>query len=168
MARILMATILAALAVSALLLAPVVQSTTWYSSKLSTGYAMGSYTGASSWLGELYPGHFANHTSTYCSGDPAAYWPYGTWITAMSPNPTMYQGDGTEFYPTAFSLKDIGDFACNGGNYWSDLYFGRYRPSTDSCDCNNGTEYCYISSYVNNCQDATVWGATYVGYYGPD
>lgn len=165
MARILGGMIMATVAVLVLLVSPAAQSTTWYSGTLSTGYAFGSYTGSSS--GELYQGHFANHSSMYCSGDPAAYWAYGTWITGMSPGPTMYQGNGTEFYPTAFYLKDIGDFACNGGSYWSDLYFGRYKPAADSCSCNNGTEYCYTSSYVNNCQDATVWGETYVGYYGP-
>jgi hypothetical protein len=99
MARVLIASLLTGLLIPALLVASVAHSTTWYSSRLSTGYAFGSYTGASSWLGELYQGHFANHSSSYCPGDPAAYWPYGTWITGMSPNPTMYQGDALSFIP---------------------------------------------------------------------
>lgn len=44
----------------------------------ATGYAFGSWGGASPWLGELTQGHFANHSSTWCPADPAAYWPSGT------------------------------------------------------------------------------------------
>ncbi|NJD63741.1 MAG: hypothetical protein FIB00_00610 [Chloroflexi bacterium] len=145
------------------------KATTWYSGKVSTGYAFGSLTGAASGLGELTQGHFANHSSTWCPGDPSAYWSFGTWIWGLSPAPTMYQGDGSAVYPTSFMLHDIGDPTCSGGSYWVDLYFGRYKNPNDDCDCNNATEVFYISyNYVNNCQDAWAHGWTYVGYYGPD
>lgn len=144
-------------------------ATTWYSGKVSTGYAFGSLTGAASGFGELTQGHFANHSSSWCPGDPAAYWPFGTWIWGTNPGPTMYQGDGSVAYPTSFMLHDTGDLACSGGNHWVDLYFGRYKGPSDTCDCDNATEVCYISyNYVSNCQDAWAHGWTYVGYYGPN
>lgn len=167
MARLL--TLAAAAVVALSLLGPAPgRATTWYSSKQTTGYAFGSYTGAASGLGELTQGHFANHSSAHCPSDPASYWAFGTWIWSMSPGPTMYQGDGSVAYPTSFMLHDVGDFSCVRTNYWVDLYFGRYKNPGDACSCNNATEYCYISyHYVNNCQDAWAHGLAYAGYYGP-
>lgn len=169
MGRLLTLIALAAVGVSGFLSAALPgRATTWYSGKTSTGYAFGSWGGAFPGLGELTLGHFANHSTAYCPGDPAASWPPGTWIWSLSPHPTMYQGDGSVVYPTSFMLHDIGNFSCSRGNYWVDLYFGRYKNPGDTCTCGNATELCYISyNYVNNCQDAVVWGIATVGYYGP-
>jgi len=141
---------------------------TRYTNAPSTGYAFGTIGGASPWMGELTQGHFANHSSAWCPGDPAAYWPYGTWIWDFAPAPMMFQGDGMVLWPTAFMLRDIGDPSCFRADYWVDLYFGRYRNPWDPCSCNNATEVCYVSySYVNNCQDAIAWGVRSVSYTGP-
>lgn len=141
---------------------------TRYYGATATGYAFGSWGGASPWLGELTQGHFANHSSSWCPTDPAAYWPFGTWIWDFSPGPMMFQGDGSVIWPTSFMLRDIGDPSCTRGNYWVDIYFGRYKNPWDSCDCGNSTERCYISyAYVNNCQDALAWGVRSVSYTGP-
>jgi hypothetical protein len=167
MARVLTATFLTAMALVGLFIVAVPgHATTWYSGKTSTGCAFGSYTGQGS--GQLTIGHFANHYAPYCPADPAASWGNGTWITGFSPAPTMYQGDGSVVYPSAFELHDIGDAYCVRSNYWVDLYFGRYKNPWDSCSCYNATEYCYTGyNYVNNCQDASAWGVQTVGYYGP-
>ncbi len=161
------AAVIVSLAAAASLLS-VGSATTRYMNVPSTGYAFGSWGGATPWLGELTPEHFANHSSSWYPRDPASYWPYGTWIWDFSPAPMMFQGDGSVMFPTAFILKDIGDPYCQRGWYWVDLYFGRYRNPSDPCACGNATEFCYVSqNFVNNCQDALAWGVRSVAYSGP-
>jgi hypothetical protein len=168
MARVLGFAAALLLIVAALGAGSIGRATTWYSSKQSTGYAFGSWGGSAPWLGELAQGHFANHSTSWCPLDPAAGWPYGTWIWSTSPAPTMWQGDGSVAYPTSFMLHDIGDPFCTRSHYWVDFYFGRYKNPWDSCYCYNETELCYNNEYyVNNCQDASAHGLTYISYYGP-
>lgn len=139
------------------------RATTYYS-KESTGYAYGSFTGASGG-GQLTIGHFANHSTMYCPEDPAASWQFGTWITAVSPAPIMVQGDGSWVQPTSYMLKDIGDSICRRDHYWVDFYFGRYKMPPDPCSCGNQTEVCYeTTAPVNNCSDASSWGLVYINY----
>lgn len=104
----------------------------------STGFAFGAVPSAGGVT--LVQGEFANHSTTYCPSDPAASWSYGTLIYGFSPTVSMIDDTGASTGYTAFNLWDIGDFACNKGNYWADLYFGRWKPSGDACSCNNGSE----------------------------
>ena len=148
-------------------------SATGYSA-YSTGYAFAAYTGAWS-SSQMAPGQFAGHwyhaywnPVTACCNDPSAWWPSGTWITNMNPAPWIVDGNGYSYQYTAFWLSDWGDPPCGAGNYWADVYFGRWKQPPQACDCNNATEYCYVSyDYVDNCQDAEGWGYTSVSYTGP-
>lgn len=141
---------------------------TSYYNKISTGYAFGSYEGASVGWGQLTTGHFANHSTLDCPGDPAASWPFGTWITSVSPAPYFIDGNGSESHPTSYMLRDIGDPSCSKGNYWVDFYFGRWKMPADVCACGNETELCYDTQlWVNNCNDAWNWGQRTISYDGP-
>ncbi len=137
-----------------------------------TGYAYGNLQGAAGV--EVVQGHFANHSSTRCPTDPAASWPFDTFIYPTSPTTsvTLYDQSGTPVLWGGFTLEDVGDFSCALGSYWADIYFGRYDtdPSNSaSCDCNNGGgDVCYYGVH-RNCPDAVNWGNrsyTY-GYYFP-
>lgn len=138
-----------------------------YSSTM-TGYAYGNEYGASGTY--IDQGDFANHSSTYCPGDPAAYWPYGTQITMVSPASVPDQdGLGNPTPWSVLTLEDIGDFACWEPAYWADNYFGRNATADEAlagCPCGGVTGYCF-SEYWSNCQDAVNWGARSVTYNGP-
>jgi hypothetical protein len=133
-------------------------------SGVSTGYAFAHLTGAAGV--EMYQGYYAHHNKNECPGDPSAYWSYGTWITGVSPNVAMYDSNGYTIVWTAFALEDWGDpYPCPRGDYWADWYFGRWKPSSDTCSCNNGGgEVCYLGSH-NNCTDANNWGTPSASYY---
>lgn len=128
----------------------------------STGYAYGNLYGSSGAL--IGQGHFANHSTAWCPGDPAAYWPYNTVISSINPSVVTLDGYGNPTFRTSMVLKDIGDPTCNFGNYWADWYFGRYKKSVDPCSCNNGTEVCYNGWNVSNCDQAVSWGVVLVNY----
>lgn len=120
-----------------------------------TGYAMQNRYGASG--AEVVQGMFANHSSQYCGGDPSASWPFGTIIKTMNSQTGFHtQGGGSTSYGT-FNLQDVGDFGCTQGNYWADLYFGRWLPS-GSCVCDGVAGFCY-SGAVNSCNDAISYGS---------
>ncbi len=129
-----------------------------------TGYAMGNrYGGAGV---ELAQGHFANHYYLKCPNDPAAYWTWGTRIT--TPPISMQNQAGQDYTRTVFYLYDVGDFTCSQGNYWVDIYFGRYRRSGETCECpgvvNPG--YCYVAS-TNSCTQARNFGRSWKTYTQP-
>lgn len=129
----------------------------------STGYAFGNLYGSAGVV--VGQGDFANHLSAWCPGDPAAYWPYGTVVTSVSPSVVTLDGYGNPNFRTAMRLEDIGDPSCSFGNYWADWYFGRYKRSSDVCDCNNGGgDVCYTGFVVNNCSHATSWGVVWSTY----
>lgn len=134
-----------------------------------TAYAMGNrYGGAGV---EIRQGHFANHYYNWCPSDPAAWWLWGTQIVTDSPIPQHNSSGGTVNYST-FYLEDIGDPTCSQGNYWVDIYFGRWenKPPSDPsyCYCSGVTSpgFCYAAS-VNSCTDANNFGRQYRGYTGP-
>ena len=111
-----------------------------------TGYAMGNrYGGAGV---EIRQGHFANHWYVYCPNDPAAWWLWGTHITTDTSIPQHNSGGGTVNY-SSFYLEDVGDLSCSMGNYWADIYFGRWEnklPSSPTyCYCGGVTSpgFCY-------------------------
>jgi hypothetical protein len=119
-----------------------------------TGYAMGNlYNGQGL---EIYQTDFANHFYDYCPNDPAAAWPNGIHITTSNAI-TLHDAAGYPYTQTTFWLNDVGDFQCNMGDYWVDIYFGRYRRSGEACSCNNGNEVCW-TNYSNSCSDATNYG----------
>ncbi len=123
-----------------------------------TGYAMGNQYGAAGV--EVAVGHFANHSPTYCPNDPAAPWPFGTQITTASQQgPFHNPSSGSSYYRYTFYLEDTGDTSCSMGNYWADLYFGRHKRSSEPCYCGGVSGYCYTSTVVNHCTDATNYGA---------
>ena len=134
-----------------------------------TGYAMGNrYGGAGV---EIRLGHFANHWFERCPSDPSAWWTWGTQIkTDNSIITHSRQGGSVARY--WFSLYDVGDFSCSMGNYWVDIYFGRWENKSTSnstyCHCPGVTSpgYC-ISASVSSCTDATNFGVSYRGYTGP-
>lgn len=127
-----------------------------------TGYAFGSSGGCCGY--GVFQGSYAAHDYTRCPGDPAAYWPLGIYIGAQSPSSVvLYDQYGGAGYYTQFENTDIGDFNCIRANYWADIYFGRYKPPSDPCSCNNGQEYC-TSGIRNNCNDATYFGIVTYAY----
>ncbi len=129
-----------------------------------TGYAMGNrYGGAGV---EISQGHFANHYVHSCPGDPAAHWTWSTRIT--TPWIGMQDQTGRYFPRNLFYLYDVGDLSCSQGNYWVDIYFGRYRRGDEACTCpgvpNPG--YCY-SANTNSCTQATNFGRSWKTYSQP-
>jgi hypothetical protein len=129
----------------------------------STGYAYANDYGANGVY--IYQGHFANHESGVCDpDDPAGDWPFGTWITNISPTVVTFDGYGDLTFRTAMQLEDTGDPTCEKGHYWADWYFGRYLRTGDTCDCDNGTEVCWTGWAVSNCPQAVSWGNTWASY----
>jgi hypothetical protein len=124
-----------------------------------TGYAMGNLTGAGGVT--LNQGHFANHSSTACGGgDPAGQWSFGTHITSVYSQGAFHNGtSGGTFYQSGFTLEDTGDPSCLLGNYWADLYFGRYKLSTDLCNCPGSPPGTCYNGVVNQCTDAVNYGS---------
>lgn len=133
-----------------------------------TGYAYGNATGASG--APLDQGHFANHSPANCPGDPAASWPFGTFITMLSPTNVgpMHGSAGNTFFLASLQLEDTGDPTCSEGNFWADAYFGRNSPD-NTCNCPGSPSpgVCNLNTAANNCNDAMVWGAPFVTYDGP-
>jgi len=137
---------------------------TWYYSEY-TGYAFGNWNGSSG--SQVYASDFANHSSSQCPGDPAAYWSFYTYIYheyAIG----YSNSDGTGWDTDVSQLRDTGDFSCTQSNYWVDIYFGRWRRSYEACNCNNGAvENCYVASNANACSDAINFGNPWRWYWGP-
>lgn len=129
-----------------------------------TGYAMGNQIGAAGV--EVSQGHFANHSYGTC-GDPASYWPWGTKITTAQ-SITLHYSNGAAYSRKKFYLEDGGDLNCSQGNYWVDIYFGRYQRFGEPCNCpgspSNG--FCINANY-NSCNDAQNFGRTTRTYTGP-
>jgi hypothetical protein len=136
-----------------------------------TGYAMGNQNGSSG--NQVYTGDFANHSPSYCPNDPAASWAYGSSISLVSPSSILeHSAGGANTYYSWLVLEDLGDLSCSEGNYWADVYFGRHKPSTDSCNCPGSPSpgYCetdYGGYTGNACTDATNWGVVWVTYWTP-
>lgn len=134
-----------------------------------TGYAMGNRNGGGGI--ELIQGHFANHHYETCPSDPAAAWPYGTRIDTDNTIPQHNQLGQTVNYAT-FYLQDVGDLTCSQGDYWVDIYFGRWenKPTSDPsyCYCDGVTSpgICYSGS-MSSCNDANDFGVHYYWYTGP-
>ena len=135
-----------------------------------TGYAFGKRKGAASI--EIRQGHFANHPAgpKYCPNDPARNWAWGTRIQMVDPDHINLRNSHNEVTARAiFKLYDNGDLKCNKGNYWADIFFGRYRfsenPSVrpdEECFCSGSGSppFCIKGSYfVHNCNNATSFGS---------
>jgi len=129
-----------------------------------TGYAMGNRYGQAGV--EVRQGHFANHSPTYCPGDPAAYWSWGTRID--TPWIGMITGEGWPYARNTFYKYDGGDTSCSLGNYWVDIYFGRYRYPGQSCDCPGSPSPgdCYNAN-SNSCDVSKTFNRTWKTYSGP-
>jgi len=130
-----------------------------------TGYAMGNrYGGAGV---EIRQTHFANHYYEWCPNDPAAWWGWGTRITT-SPPIAMHDAYGRQISYSRFYLYDVGDPSCSQGNYWVDIYFGRFKPDFDPCDCPRSPSpgYCKPGAW-NSCWDAITFGRQWRSYTGP-
>jgi hypothetical protein len=130
-----------------------------------TGYAMGNRYGASGY--EVYQGDFANHPPNKCPNDPAAFWAWGTQIT-LSAGVAMQDQNGLPVIYHYFYLYDNGDPTCSQGNYWVDVYFGRYLFSGQSCNCPGSPSpgYCIVAS-TNSCTQAQNFGRSYKTYTKP-
>lgn len=127
-----------------------------------TGYAMGNLQGASGQV--LQTTDFANHHPNYCPNDPAAWWPYGTVI--IEDEIIIYpDGSGDVFFSRVSTLKDIGDFNCVMGNYWVDIYFGRWKRSGEACSCPGVVSpgVCSLGQ-DNSCNWAIAFGVQTRGY----
>ncbi len=126
-----------------------------------TGYAMGNlYAGG----GQVIQGSFANHPTAPCPSDPAAHWPFGTWIYNVSPVVVTLDQYGDPAFRTSFVLRDVGDYQCQMGSYWADFYFGRFKPAVDTCVCPGvPAGVCYTGQY-NNCTNAINWGVKWMTY----
>ncbi|MGC1376943.1 MAG: hypothetical protein WA821_11990 [Anaerolineales bacterium] len=129
-----------------------------------TGYAMGASKGAA--MVTLVQGHFANHLNTACPNDPAAAWQWGTGITTTNWI-GMKDYSGAGYYLNKFKLEDVGDLNCSQGNYWVDLYFGRYTLSASVCSCPGVTGSVCTVANTNSCTQATNFGRTTKTYTQP-
>ncbi|MDY6877749.1 MAG: hypothetical protein SWK90_16325 [Chloroflexota bacterium] len=133
-----------------------------------TGYAMGNQYGGAGV--EIQQGHFANHYYNWCPDDPAAWWGWGTRID--TPSIEQHNQAGQEVWYSTFYLYDVGDPTCSQGNYWVDVYFGRWEPrppgDPNYCCCSGvpSPGYCYAGA-VNSCTDAINFGYHYYWYTGP-
>jgi hypothetical protein len=123
-----------------------------------TGYAMGNLVNGSGT--EITQGMFANHSSQYCGGDPASSWPFGTTIQTMNAQTGFHNGTtGAALSFSSFFLEDIGDLSCSLGNYWADLYFGRYKLAAQACSCPGSPAGTCYNGAVNQCTDAQNYGS---------
>lgn len=130
-----------------------------------TGYAFGNLHGASGRM--VRQTDFANHSPICCPSDPAASWPWGTYIQLVSNPSVIYLSSASGYYypVTSFDLWDNGDPQCSMGNYWVDIYFGRYTWTPSNCNCpgsppNGACSY----GYTNNCHDAIYFGQHWATY----
>lgn len=131
-----------------------------------TGYAFGNLYGASG--APIVQTDFANHSPTYCSGDPAASWAWGTYIHTVSPNPIYLSNAKGQYWPVSdLDLWDNGDPYCTQGNYWVDIYFGRYTWTPGNCNCSGSPSGTCIYGTTDNCQDATNFGQHWSTYTSP-
>lgn len=126
-----------------------------------TAYAMGAEYSS---LGAINPGVFANHSRVYCPNYSPSNWPGGTKITLSE---IVYIPSRYNEYPytySSFYKRDIGDFECNEGEYWADLYFGRYKHSEDNCSCSGVINSVCLDGYTNSCNNAINWGRNTYSY----
>jgi hypothetical protein len=114
----------------------------------------------------LVQGHFANHHYQMCPNDPAAQWSYGTRITTSSWIGMKDYRDQV-YYRNIFYLYDVGDFSCSQGNYWVDIYFGRYRKSGEVCSCPGVSNSVCTVANTNSCSQAINFGRTLKTYTQP-
>ncbi|MFZ3070354.1 MAG: hypothetical protein WA110_04440 [Anaerolineaceae bacterium] len=124
-----------------------------------TGYAMGNEYVYGHLLSQ---GDFANHLKGYCN-DPAADWQNGTEIYT-SDWIQMRNQSGSSVYYSRFVLRDVGDLNCLMGNYWVDIYFGRYKYSNQVCSCPGVSNSICTNAYANSCTDATNFGRSVYAY----
>lgn len=133
-----------------------------------TGYAMGNRFGASGI--EVTQGMFANHDDSDCPGDPAAQWSFGTVVKTMDSQSGFHNASGSSVSDSTFTLRDLGDVTCSQGNYWADIYFGRWLPTGDpgGCNCPGSPSpgYC-LTGAVNACADAAGYNKPSVIYQRP-
>jgi hypothetical protein len=129
-----------------------------------TGYAMGNLKGGAGVT--LVQGHFANHLNTACPNDPAAQWLYGTRITT-SQWIGMKNASGQVVNYNRFYLEDIGDLSCSQGNYWVDIYFGRYKFNANVCSCPGVSNSVCTIANTNSCTQATNFGRSIKSYTSP-
>jgi hypothetical protein len=105
-----------------------------------TGFALSYGTPTAGGKLTNVPGYFANHRSTFCPGDPAAYWAWNTQITMVNPSSVPFRNSSNGAYTrTAFNLWEKGNTSCSRGNYWVDIYFGHSKENpTVNCVCGGG------------------------------
>jgi hypothetical protein len=129
-----------------------------------TGYAFGHVYGASGAV--IMQTDFANHSPEYCPGDPAAYWPWGTYISLVSNPSVIYLSNAQGQYRpvTSFDLWDNGDPSCSMGNYWVDIYFGRYTIWPSYCDCPGSPPGSCVYGVKDSCEDAMNFGRHWATY----
>jgi hypothetical protein len=162
--------LIAGVGLTALLASSTVEAGT-YQGKF-TGYAFGRQYVAG---GELGQGDFANHYVGHCPNDPAAHWAFGSRID--TPAITLHDQIGRPYTRAYFYLKDSGDPQCTMGNYWVDIYFGRWetRPVHDPswCICpgspppSEGGVCWHNTLAVQSCYDAGNFGTRTYWYTGP-
>lgn len=147
--------ILVPVALALLIAFPIRVFATTYNADM-TGYAFFPLYGASGQ--PIIQTYFANHSPTYCPNDPAAVWSWGTRIDVSSPTIRLSNAQGQYYTVSTFYLYDNGDKRCLEGNYWVDIYFGRYTPTTSNCNCPTTVPGVCVYGVTNNCSDATSFG----------
>jgi hypothetical protein len=131
-----------------------------------TGYAHGNRNGASGQ--QVFHGDFATHPAGDCD-DPAGNWAFGTGIALSGSSINIPHIYGTGHSHTAFYKKDNGDPApdpdnpdegCHEKPYWIDVYFGRWTPWPDDCNCEGSPEdgYCELGKPNDSCVNAHNFG----------
>lgn len=136
---------------------------TSYANKPFTAYAHGHQNGA---FGAINQGDFANHSFSFCPGDPAASWPAGSQIT--TPAVTMHDAGNVPYNRTTFRRRDTGDPGCTVANYWVDIYFGHFIYPGNPCQCPGSATtnvYCVTAS-SNSCSDTYSFSHSWT-YTGP-
>lgn len=131
-----------------------------------TGYAMGRLSGSANVVLDL--GHAARHNPSRCPTDPAAYWPFGSYIVSLSGPIRLQECSENIINAYTFTLADTGDNDCSEGHYWIDVYFGRCKRPADPCSCGGVSDsVCYPSNTVNSCNNAINFGRKWMFYEGP-
>jgi hypothetical protein len=119
----------------------------------------------------IIQGHFSNHYREYCPNDPSSWWTWGTRIDMENSIPQHDRNGQIEHYST-FYLYDIGDLECTQGDYWVDIYFGRWetRSISDPDYCCCGGVVCpgvCNNGFLSSCNDAIEFGPNFFWYTGP-
>ncbi|MGI8553421.1 MAG: hypothetical protein ACR2PL_21955 [Dehalococcoidia bacterium] len=115
---------------------------------------------------EVIQGYVANHSSSLCPNDPASTAPFGSTVSIAPRYAVLHDQNGNNVNYTGFYLEDAGDPQCTQGNYWVDVYQGRFEPGGPRYyECPSGAPGQSYYGVPNNCDDARNFGSNHNQQY---